>query len=240
MTSSDPKQATKANAEKGAKPPAFPYEKYITTSELVLLRNHYYYDSYRRIMVIFLCLLILVITLTAAAFYERSKLPPPVYFATTNLGTPIQLLKLKESNVQPAALIEWAVEAATAAYTFNFVNYRKAFQDARSYFTKKGYDNFIQALKDSNNMIAVKDRKLVVSARINGEASILKDSNSDPNFRTEGAYTWQVEVPMILTYESATEKFVQNIILTMVITRVSMLESIEGLGIDSFIVREIT
>lgn len=233
-------KAKSALEKKGVKsPPPFPYDKYITTAELIMLRNYFYYDSYRRLMRVFLWLLVVLIILIGTLFYERAQIPTPIYFATTTDGYPVKLLKLKEPNLQPAALLEWAVEAATESYSFNFVNYRKALQNARIYFTRNGYENFLEALKASNNLIAVKNRKLVVSARKNGEAIILKDSSMDPNLSAEGAYTWQVQVPMILTYQSAAEEFVQNIVLTMVITRVSMLESLDGLGIDSFIVREV-
>jgi intracellular multiplication protein IcmL len=56
-----------------------------------------------------------------------------------------------------------------------------------------------------------------------------------------GAFTWQVQVPVVLTYENSIpdDKIVQNNIITMLVTRMSPLESPIGIGIDSFIVREV-
>jgi intracellular multiplication protein IcmL len=215
---------------------------YATMQEMVMLRNLFYRDSFRSLMVVCLVLIGIVVMLMYALKYETKTVPEPVYFATTDAGLPIQIIGLKYPNKNDLALLEWASEAAVNVYTFNFVNYRNALQDARSYFTRTGYLNFMTALKASNNLIAVQSRKLLVSAQIeaNGTSMILRSTKTDDSFRINGRYAWQVQIPMLLTYESGgTDKFLQHIMLTMVITRMSPLESSSGLGIDSFVVREV-
>lgn len=201
--------------------------------DLVMLRNNFYRDNFRRMMVFCLLLLAIIGALIGNIYYLQTHQPTPKYFATTHDGKLIELLPLNQPNLSTNALLQWSVEAATAAYTFNFVNYRKALQDSRIYFTKLGYQNFLKALTDSRNLEAVKTKKLVVSAVPTGAPVILKEGVT-----SSGLFAWQVQFPMLLTYQSASETIPQNIVITMLITRVPTLESPKGVGIASFVVRE--
>lgn len=201
--------------------------------DLVMLRNNFYRDNFRRLMVFCLLLLALIGALCGYIYYQEQNKPKPQYFATTHDGKLIKLLPLNQPNLTTNALLQWAVEAATAAYTFNFVDYRKRLQDVRIYFTKLGYQNFLQALTDSRNLEAVKSKKLVVSAVPTGAPVVLREGVTSSGF-----YAWQVQFPMLLTYQSASDLINQNIMVTMLITRVPTLESAKGIGIASFVVRE--
>jgi len=204
--------------------------------ELVILRNNFYRDNYRRLMLVCLGLILMVAGLGYWAFYERTHQPLPQYFATTYDGKLIALKPVNEPNLNDNQLLQWATEAAVSAYTFNFVNFRKALQDVRIYFTKMGYTNFLKALKDSNNLEAVQNRKLVVSATPTGAPVILKKGIYNDGSAT-GVYGWTVQLPMEVDYQGATEPFKQRIVLTMLITRVPTLESPSGVGIASFVIR---
>lgn len=201
--------------------------------ELVMLRNNFYRDNFRRLMIACLILLGIIAGLMAYIFYQERNKPSPTYFATTTDGKLIKLVPLNQPNLQTNALLQWATEAGTAAYTFNFVNYRKSLQDVRQYFTKRGYQNFLKALTDSRNLEAVKTKKLVVSAVPTGAPVVLKEGVT-----STGRYAWQVQFPMLLTYQSASDTIKQSIIVTMLITRIPTLESEKGVGIASFVVRE--
>lgn len=212
-------------------------KKYTGALELVVLRNNFYRDNYRRLMLVCLGLIGLTGALTYWGFYERSHQPLPQYFATTYDGKLIPLIPLSEPGLTPNALLQWATDSAQACYTFNFVNFRKALQDIRIYFTKTGYQYFLKALKDSNNLDAIQTKQMVVSATPTGAPVILKQGVVNDGSAT-GVYSWTVQLPMQLEYRSANERFSQRIILTMVITRVSTLESPKGVAIASFVVTE--
>ncbi len=208
-----------------------------TPLQIVMLRNFFYEDAYRHLMQIFLLLLILNIGLMGFGFAEAKLLPSPTYFVATPNGVPLKLIPVDKPNMSDSALLQWAVEASTNAYTFNFVNYRQSLQESSAYFTKNGYIAFLKALKESRNLEAVKKRKLVTYARQTGNAVVLDSSDTNPNLRTNGAYTWLVQIPMLLTYENLTEKFPQNTVLTATIVRQSTLVSEKGVGIHSFVLR---
>lgn len=201
--------------------------------ELVMLRNNFYRDNFRRLMIFCLVLLLIIIGMGSFIYYQETHKPTPKYFATTHDGKLIKLVPLNQPNLTTNALLQWAVEAATAAYTFNFVDYRKALQDVRGYFTNLGYQNFIKALQDSRNLEAVKSKKLVVSAVPTGAPVVLREGVT-----SSGLYAWQVQFPMLLTYQSASDLITQNITITMLISRVPTLESDKGIGIASFVVQE--
>jgi intracellular multiplication protein IcmL len=99
-----------------------------------------------------------------------------------------------------------------------------------------GYQYFLKALKDSNNLDAVQNKKLVVSAVPTGAPVILKKGIFNDGSPL-GVYGWTVQLPMELDYRSSTEQFKQRIVLTMLITRVPTLESPSGVGIASFVIR---
>ncbi len=215
--------------------------KYIGTMEMIILRNHYYRDSYRKLMTVCLGLLLIITTLAFFLRFEIKNIPKPRYFATTNDAIPLPLIPLELPNLQDNALKTWAMEATIEAYNVNFVNYRRAIQKARAYFTPNGYEQYLKAVKESRNLEAVQKKKMIVYARINGAPEILSDSNTDPNMRIDGKFTWQVQIPVILTYENSNpdDKIVQSNILTMLVTRMSPLESPTSIGIDSFVVRQV-
>ena len=223
----------KKGKKKAAKPDVIPPGPPTGGLELVMLRNNFYRDNFRRLMVMCLLLLGIIAALVGYVFYQQKNQPKPTYFATTSDGKLIKLIALNQPNLQTNALLQWATEAGTAAYTFNFVNYRKALQDVRQYFTKLGYQNFLSALTGSRNLEAVRSKKLVVSSVPTGAPVVLKEGVT-----SNGRYAWQVQFPMLLTYQSASDSIKQNIVVTMLITRVPTLESERGVGIASFVVRE--
>lgn len=223
------------------KPPAAPSPSQVPNTgalELVVYRNNFYRDNYRRLMVVCLALLVLIGCVVYWAFYERTHKPAPEYFATTYDGKLIALIPLNQPNMEDNALLQWATEAAVASYTFNFVNYRKALQDIRIYFTQNGYQYYIKALTESNNLDAIINKKFVASAAPTGAPVILEKRIFKEGEAPGGVYGWTVQLPMVINYQSSTEQLSQNIILDMLILRTSTLESPKGVGIASFVVQE--
>ncbi len=212
--------------------------KYIGMMEMVMMRNYFYYNTFRKMMIVFIMLIAIAIALGFFLSYEMKAIHPPRYIATSIEGHPLALIPLNQANMKDNEIKTWAMEAAVEAYNMNFVNYRDSIQKARIYFTPKGYEHYLKALSDSRNLEAVKRKKMIVHAQINGQPQILKDSRSDPSLTPDGIFAWQVQIPVIVTFEnSVPEKIVQSNILTILITRMNPLESPASIGIDSFVVQ---
>jgi intracellular multiplication protein IcmL len=198
--------------------------------QIVKLRNEFYRDNYQKIVAALLLGFFIIFILVCSIFYIVTHPPAPHYFATSNDGRIVPLIPFDQPNLSNAAVLEWANTAATAAYSYNFVNYRQALQQAADYFTPEGKQMFFNAIKSSNNLQAVIAKKLIVSAVATGVPVVLEQG------LVAGRYTWKVQIPMLITFQSASQFSQQSVTVTMIIVRVSPLESPRSIGITQFIV----
>jgi len=196
----------------------------------VALRNSFYRDSYRRVLIVLLISIVINLSLAAVLVYMITHPPLPRYFATSINGRITPLFALDEPNQSDSAVLQWANQAAIAAFSYNFVNYREELQAASGFFTGAGWKQFLDALQQSNNLDAVKAKKLIVSAVATRAPIILRKGVLN------GRYSWRVQMPILVTYQSAREFSQSNNIVTMLIRRVSTLNSPRGIGISQFVV----
>lgn len=197
---------------------------------VVTLRNKFYKDSQRKVVLALLAALLVNLVLASMLVYLLTHPPAPKYFATTISGRITPLFPLNEPNQSDPAVLQWANQAAIASFTYNFVNYRDELQASSGFFTAEGWDQFLHALQQSNNLDAVKAKKLIVSAVATRAPIILQKGVLN------GSYSWRVQMPILVTYQSASEFTQQNNVVTLLITRVSTLNSPRGIGISQFIV----
>ncbi|HAT9893166.1 type IV secretion protein DotI [Legionella pneumophila] len=197
---------------------------------VVALRNKFYKDSQRKVILALLIAIVVNVVLASLVVYMITHPPAPKYFATSINGRITPLFPLDEPNQSDSAVLQWANQAAIAAFTYNFVNYRDELQASSGFFTAEGWDQFLGALEQSNNLDAVKAKKLVVSAVATRAPIILQKGVLN------GRYSWRVQMPILVTYQSASEFTQQNNVVTMLITRVSTLNSPRGIGISQFVV----
>jgi intracellular multiplication protein IcmL len=197
---------------------------------VVSLRNEFYKDSNRRVMLALLFSVMMNVWLVLACIYLYTYTPPPQYFATSIDGRYTPIVALNEPNQSDSAVLQWANQAAIAAFTYNFVNYREELRAASAFFTSDGWQQFINALAQSNNLDAVKAKKLVVSAVATGAPIILQKGILN------GRYAWRIQMPVRVTYQSASEFTQDDNIITLLVTRISTLNSPQGIGISQFVV----
>lgn len=198
--------------------------------------NNFYRDGYRKILAIVLASVALNIILCGFVYFQRVTQPVPTYFATNESGTLNELIPLDVPYVSQELLLSFADQAAVTAYSFDFLNYELQLSQAKKYFTPAGFDNFIQALQNSGNLKVVQDKRLVVKAVITEVPVILKEGILPGTYQ----YAWQVQVPMLVQYISASEKIEQPITATLLIVRVSTLDTRQGIAIASFTVTQRT
>ncbi|MFZ4077074.1 MAG: type IVB secretion system apparatus protein IcmL/DotI [Legionellaceae bacterium] len=197
---------------------------------VVTLRNRFYKDGQRKMMVILLISMIANFLLAFLVGYVVTHPPAPKYFATSINGRITPLFALNEPNQSDSAVLQWSNQAAIAAFTYNFVNYRSELQASSGFFTSDGWTQFLKALEESNNLDAVKAKKLIVSAVATRAPIILQKGILN------GRYAWRVQMPLLVTYQSASEFSQQSNVVTLLITRVSTLNSPRGIGISQFVV----
>jgi intracellular multiplication protein IcmL len=196
----------------------------------VAMRNSFYRDGQRKVMIVLLLSILCNFILAGLLTYMITHPPAPKYFATSIHGRITPLVPLDEPNQSDSAVLQWANQAAIAAFSYNFVNYRTELQASSGFFTAEGWDQFLRALEESNNLVAVKAKKLIVSAVATKAPVILQKGVLN------GRYSWRVQMPVLVTYQSASEFSQQNNVVTVLISRVSTLNSPRGIGISQFVV----
>jgi intracellular multiplication protein IcmL len=197
--------------------------------EVVKLKRNFYRDSYRLVVVALLVALLIIAGLVGTVYYQLTHKPTPQYFATTSDGKLIPMIPMDQPNLSDHSLLLWVENAVTSLYTFDFLNFRQTFQSDSQYFTKAGWSAYLDQLQASRNMDAVQSKKLTVRAVPSGAPVILSQANID------GVYSWRVQIPILVTYESLSETFNQSLLVTLVIRRLSTLSSKYGIGISQFV-----
>jgi len=198
---------------------------------LVLQRNLFYRDNYRRIVLVLLLALLINLFLAGILVYMVTHPPKPVYFATSINGRITPLTALDEPNQSDSAVLQWAYQAAIASFSYNFVNYRNELQAASEFFTPNGWTEFTNALQQSNNLKAMIAKNLISSATATSAPIVLRKGLIGDR------YAWRVQMPILVTYQSASEIQQERNVVTMLITRVSTLNSPRGIGIEQMIVQ---
>lgn len=185
------------------------------------------------ILKISIALVSVCILIFAWSLYERKYKPAPRYFEVLNETELQRMRALQYPNLSTEVVLKWAMEAATAAYTFDFYNYNAVFKEIRPYFTQPGYENFINAIKGAGLISKVTEKKIIVSAVVTGPPVVMREGPI-----VGGVYAWQVQFPMLLTFQSQSDKSDSKVIVTLLIAQVPTIESSKGIGIASFITGE--
>lgn len=154
---------------------------------------------------------------------------PTVVRASTNQC----FTDLTQPYIHQAALLTWANEAAVAAYTFNFVNYNTQFKSISNYFTPEGWKAFHDKLTQSDIFKSMIDKKLLVTAVTTKAPIILKQEV------VNGHYSWRVQMPLLVTYQSPTEFTHENLMVTMLIERTAPYEGIKGIGVVELMAEQV-
>lgn len=148
---------------------------------------------------IVLLLIFLIFGLVGFSIYLSQTPPTPKYFPTTPDGRPIKLEPLNNPLQTTQFVEDWAAQQVLILYSFDYVTYRKDLQDASTYFTPQGHNDFLTALKASTNLEAVTTKKQVVSSEVTGPAKVTREGQVSPDV----PYTWDLEIPLTITYQNS-------------------------------------
>jgi intracellular multiplication protein IcmL len=200
---------------------------------LIITRNQFYQSSKRSLVIFGAVSILLFAGLVSCLIYLINNPPKPVYFAISSEGKLSVIYPLDQPSASDEAILNWAGKSAMAAFSYSYQNYRQELQASSGFFTADGWRLFMKALSDSNNLIAVKDKKWVVSAEMEQPPTILNKAIIN------GVYTWLISMKMLVTYQNDAEYTQQQIQVDLKIERVSLLNSPFGVGIAQFVVTPI-
>ena len=197
--------------------------------EKVFERNAFYQRMhYLTLGVVGLCFALIILLICILAYVARNP-PKPLYFATDQIGRLIQTIPVSQPNMKTADVMQWAMNAVTSAYSYDYVNYRAELQNAQKYFTNYGWSSYMRALNSSNNLLALKQRKMVIVAKVVGQPKILAQGI------LSGAYAWKFQMPVLITYQlppyDAASQFSNPLLVTVIVQRQEVLQGYQGLGV---------
>ncbi len=155
---------------------------------------------------------------------------PPIrdYYQTTFNGKTTRLTALDVPNQSDAAVRLWANQAAIAIFNYDWVEFNQQLLNAKQFFTSSGWSEFVTAMNNSNILQTVSSKKLRVAAVATRHPIVLEKG------LLLGNYTWRIQLPLLVTYTSASQTSQQALVVDMLITRIPTTESNRGVGIARF------
>lgn len=191
-------------------------------------KNFEYRDSFRWVLTGLVVMLIISVILSAAVGYKAIYPGKTKYYASMTTGEVIPLPPLSEPVVTDQYILQWASLATRAALNLDFVNYDKQLKTAEIYFTDNGWSAFTKALDKSGLLSTVQAKKLMMSAVVPNTPIITFAGVA------HGRYMWRISMPVLVTYGSASDQRQRKMTATIVVSRVPVLDTPEGIQIVDF------
>lgn len=198
--------------------------------ESVVVRNAYYRDGYRMLLNVAVIEAFVIIALISALILVILGMRPQTFFfATTEDGRLIPMVSLDQPNLSAPAIVSWASQASSEVMTFGFHDYRRRLQEASRHFTRRGWESFTKALQASGIVDTITSNRQVLTATPRGAPTLVSEGV------VNGRYEWQIEVPMLISYEFGAGSKQSQVILKLLVVRVPQLENANGIGIEQWI-----
>jgi Type-IV b secretion system, inner-membrane complex component len=215
-----------------------------STSEAVRIRNFFYRDGYRRLLtVVVIQSIALALSIVAIALLHKPM--PPRYFATSLNGSLFKMTPLDKPSLAIETVLGWSARAVASALTFNFLEYQKQIENTKNtYFTIKGGQLYLDALRDSRHLSDLVNKKLLEVAQVIAAPELVW-SGIITNGQYQGRYGWRLKIPVSVQVEGCdTQRFKRQLEVILLVVR-SMtlqdhgigLDSMFGIGIAQFLVR---
>ncbi len=175
---------------------------------------------------------VVIIGLMAATFWRIQNPEEPKYFQVQIEQGKKQFTQVQSYNARLLSrddLLLWVQEVVGNIYTFNAITYQQRFNDILAKdFTPDGADSFRQVLNDSQLLKQVTTQQLNLTSIVSDQPVILREGF------LLGEYSWKVQMPVLLTFESASETTTKRIIVTVLIINVPTEESPQAVAIQEF------
>lgn len=185
-------------------------------------------DQYRGAVKWLCCLGIVAVVLSLILSYMFVNEQQANYYASTTSGDVVPLHSLSEPVITQDHMLRFSQLAVLAAYSLDFSNYQEQMKSAERYFTPGGWSKFQDALNNNGLLSQVEDKKLTLSAIVTDTPVVLDTTIYN------GRLTWRVQMPVLISYGSASEKVRRHVIITMNIQRVPSLSAPQGIQVSDF------
>lgn len=201
----------------------------IDYSQLEERKNHFFRDSYRKLLNLMVLLLWLGVIMAVVLTFMVLTPGTPKYYASTTTGEIYNLHSLGEPVVTNDFILKWASLLATQVYNLNFEKYQEQLDTVKPRFTEHGWASLQTALQSSGFIKSIEQNKLISSAVVDGAPVI------SMHMIIHHRYTWVVEFPLLVTFQSASETRQQKLNVQVRVMRVPVLDVPQGIQCDGFV-----
>lgn len=197
-----------------------------------LSRNAFARERYEFLLrIIFVLFGLLALSLAANVFYGMRETKMR-YFAVNPEGAVTEIQALDRPIQSVTQVRSWATDAIATSLTMSFANYQQQLADSRLLFTDPGWRSFENALKGSRILDTIITQQLVTSVVPEGAPVVKAQGVTDG-----GRYGWIIELPIVVTYESTSNKQSAKYLVTATVMRRPETENPSGLGIAQMLVK---
>lgn len=173
-------------------------------------------------VVLSLGVLTVLLVFFSLALFKNMIHPPQLYFQATDEKQIIPEIALDQPGIANNVLLAWLVEGINLAHTFNFTSYVRVMEKAKAYFSKEGYDDYVQALNHIGLLKNMVDNKWVVIAMPTEVPEILKEGPLG------NRYLWKIKMPIQFHFRNVTTHRTEAYNLVLLVVRVPSTQSPEG------------
>lgn len=208
-------------------PDAMMSDEAIKAIEINSAKTEFFAMSYKTMARIVVWQAITVIVLIIAFAGIIISRPAPNSYAVSPDGKVTKLIPISE-GVGAEAILDFAGKALISCYTMDFAHWRDQVGKLAPLFTDSGYGNFTTALKPLIDRIEA--GRYVSSVAIAKPPVIAKSAVVD------GAMKYKLQAQILVAFDGQSKKINPQLWdVTMIVDRVDMAKSLQGIQISSLI-----
>lgn len=151
------------------------------------------------------------------------------YFTTDSQGGIREIVALSRPVQGVEEVLNWTTQVVTKSYSMNFANYAQQLDDLKPNFTDSGWLGYQQALTRAGFVDSMLNNQYVTTA-VPQKAPVVVAQGL-----VNGVYGWRLQVPLIVTFQSASSQSSQTINVEVTVVRRPEIENPKGLGIAQMV-----
>jgi len=151
------------------------------------------------------------------------------YFTTDPQGGIREIVALNRPVQGVEEVLNWTTQVVTKAYSMSFANYAQQLDDIRPNFTEAGWLGYEQALSRAGFLDTLLNNQYVTTAVPQKAPVIIAQG------LVNGVYGWRLQVPLIVTFQSASAQSSQTVNVEVTVVRRPETENPKGLGIAQIV-----
>ncbi|HTM63391.1 MAG TPA: DotI/IcmL/TraM family protein [Gammaproteobacteria bacterium] len=199
---------------------------------VVTLQDNFYRDSFGKVIFIIGCLSVSILFLAAISIYIFTHKPPPTTFRVAEEWRVMAPVPIQQPYLSSPDLLQWVSEVVPGLFDLDFLNMDSELEDAKKYFTKNGYQIYLNQLQNYADKDMVRTYKMFVHGEPSGAPTILNQGV------LSGRYAWWVQIPVKISYAGSRDMIDNTLTLQVLVVRTETTDNLTGILIDNLIVEK--